>query len=90
MANDPSGPFGLGVGPQQFTGSPAIGNGLFSVECKARSFFVRRLFVEEISWSSSIGKPVAYLPAGGNEDDDGYNNSSANSGTSCNGDFVHI
>jgi hypothetical protein len=46
VANDPNGPLGLGVGPQQLTGSPAIGNGLFKDECKARSFFERRLIVK--------------------------------------------
>lgn len=32
VASDPSPPPGLGVGPQQFTGRPAIGSGLFCCE----------------------------------------------------------
>lgn len=30
VASDPRGPLGDGVGAQQFTGSPVIGNGVFT------------------------------------------------------------
>lgn len=43
MASEPRGPLGLGVGAQQFTGRPAIGSGDLREECKAWSFFERRL-----------------------------------------------
>lgn len=42
VASEPSGPFGLGVGPQQLTGRPAIGSALFCCD-KDCSFFERLL-----------------------------------------------
>jgi hypothetical protein len=42
VANDPRGPFGLGVGPQQLTGRPAMGRALFCWLIEA-IFFERRL-----------------------------------------------
>lgn len=42
VASDPSGPFGLGVGPQQLTGRPAMGRALFCWDSDC-SFFERRL-----------------------------------------------
>uniref|UniRef100_A0A182Q3W2 Uncharacterized protein n=1 Tax=Anopheles farauti TaxID=69004 RepID=A0A182Q3W2_9DIPT len=42
VASEPSGPLGLGVGPQQLTGRPAIGRALFCCDSDC-SFFERLL-----------------------------------------------
>lgn len=43
VASEPSGPPGLAAGPQQLTGSPPMGSGLFCGECSDCNLRDRRL-----------------------------------------------
>lgn len=74
---------------QQLTGRPAIGSGDLSDECKAWSFFERRL--ESIKMKSQpYFSWISNLPTRGYEDDNSNNNRPTNSSTSGNGNLIHI
>ena len=86
---EPNGP-GLPVGPQQFTGRPAIGSGLFCwlSDCILRDRLLKKcppLLIQR--HRNRIGE---ILPSSGEENDDSNNNRATDSCAGCNCDFVHV